>query len=310
MDNQPRESFASGLGFVLLATLGWSLSGLFVRSLPDLNVWQINCWRGYWMAVTLLCYLAVAYGKHLPDKIRAIPAPAFISSMICFAVGTTAYVAALTLTTTAVVSVIGATSPLVTGVLSPLITKERPSRIIIIAALVAAAGAAYMGYSSSDTGDTSTRNHTLGVLVSLLVPFTFAMQTLLLRRYRNLDLMPAICAGGTLAFIGCGLLGWFFTGRSGFSLDFQSLGLLMLMGPLQLAIPLIFYGMGAKHVSAATLSVLSMLDAVLNPLWPLIFVNEIPGRETVIGGTIVLGAILLSIFGGHFYGNTRRLSTR
>jgi drug/metabolite transporter, DME family len=310
MQEQPRENFASGLWFVLIATLGWSLSGIFVRMMPELSGWQINCWRGYWLGVALACYLVVAYGKRLPDQIRAIPISAFITSSLCFAIGTTAYISALTFTTTATVSVIGATSPLVTGALSPWMTNERPSRIIWFAVVIAVLGAGVIGYNAAGEEDTGTYNHAYGVAISLLVPLTFAFQTLLLRRHKSIDLMPAICLGGFVAFVGCGIMGWLFTDTPGFAVDLQSLGLLMLMGPAQLALPLIFYGMGAKHVSAAALSVLSMLDAVLNPLWPWLILDETPSRYTVIGGAIILGAVMLSIFGAHYYDNARRLSTR
>jgi drug/metabolite transporter, DME family len=309
MQEQPRENFASGLWFVLIATLGWSLSGIFAREMPHLNGWQINCWRGYWLGVALACYLVVAYGKKLPEHIKAIPISAFVTSSLCFAVGTTAYITALTLTTTATVSVIGATSPLVTGALSPWMTKERPSPIIWFAVAIAVLGAAYIGYNAAAEKNTGTYNHVFGVAISLLVPLTFAFQTLLLRRHKSIDLMPAICLGGFVAFVGCGIMGWL-TNTAGFSVDLRSFGLLMLMGPIQLALPLIFYGMGARHVSAAALSVLSMLDAVLNPLWPWYFKGETPTTSTIIGGAVILGAVLLSIFGAHYYDNARRLSTR
>lgn len=304
MTQQPQDHFGSGLAFVLMATVGWSLSGLFVRLMPHLSGFQINCWRGYWMAAALLCYLALTYGSRLPERIRAIPASALISSALCFAIGTTAYVTALTLVSTATVSVIGAMSPLITGLLSPWLTNEKPSLFIWLAAVMALVGAGIIGYNGLETGNA------LGIAISFGVPITFAIQTLLLRRHRTLDLMPAICMGGFLAFLGCGTAGWLLTDTSGFTLDFKSMGLLMLMGPLQLAIPLIFYGKGARYVSAATLSVLSMLDAVLNPLWPMLFVGEVPERLTVIGGATIVGAVMLSIFGAHYYGNARRFSTR
>ena len=57
------QSYGSGVFFVFLATLGWSLSGIFVRLMPGLDGWQLNCWRGYWMAVALLVYLVAVYGR-------------------------------------------------------------------------------------------------------------------------------------------------------------------------------------------------------------------------------------------------------
>jgi drug/metabolite transporter, DME family len=312
MTERTEDHFGTGVGFVLLATLGWSLSGLFVRFLPHLNVWQINCWRGYWMAVALICYLVARYGADFPIRVRQIPRQALWTSAICFALGTTFYVASLTLTTTATVSVIGAMSPLVAALLSPWITGEKPGFLTWIAASLALVGAAVIGWDGLRSG------HVLGIITSFAVPFTFALQTLLLRRYRTLDMMPAIALGGILAFVGAGFAPLLLNAiglanlrhTTGFDIDLQSLGVLMLMGPVQLAIPLIFYGIGARSVQGVTLALLSMIDAVLNPLWPLLVFGEIPDRLTVIGGCIILGAVLLSIFGGHINSYSRRLSTR
>ena len=81
------QTYGRGVVFVLLATLGWSLSGLFVRLLPGLDGWQINTWRGYWMAVGILCYLVFIYGRELPARFRDIPPIALILSAGFFAVG-------------------------------------------------------------------------------------------------------------------------------------------------------------------------------------------------------------------------------
>ena len=54
----------------------------------------------------------------------------------------------------------------------------------------------------------------IGMGVSLLVPFCFAMQTLTLRRYRAVDMTPAICVGGVMAFVDSGLAGYIFQGAA------------------------------------------------------------------------------------------------
>jgi len=69
------------------------------------------------------------------------------------------------------------------------------------------------------------------------------------------------------------------------------------MGPLQLSIPLIFFIKGAHSVPAITLSLIAMLDAVLNPLWPWLVVGEVPERSAFLGGSVIIAAVLLSIFG-------------
>ena len=69
------------------------------------------------------------------------------------------------------------------------------------------------------------------------------------------------------------------------------------MGAVQLAIPLIFYGKGARSVPAVALSLIVMLDVILNPLWSWIGVGEEPGLAAFIGGAIILAAVILCILG-------------
>ena len=288
------QSYGRGVGFVLLATLGWSLSGVFVRFMPELSGWQINCWRGFWTAVSILCYLVIAYGFETLAVFRRIPIAGLLFSAGFFAFGSTMYVTSLTLVSTAVISVIGASSPLFTGLLSPWVTGEKPGLAAWFAAIMALGGMGVIGWNGLENGNS------IGIAVSLLVPISFAIQTLTLRRYRRVDMTPAICLGGVMAFLGAGMAGFWFQKGGGFDVPLHYVALLAVMAFVQLAVPLIWYAKGAKSVPAVTLSLIVMLDAVLNPLWPWIFVNEVPERTTFIGGAVILLAVLISIFGGQW----------
>src|SRR5215510_14552761 len=112
------QSFGRGVFYVLLAVVGWSLSGVFVRFLPDLSGWQINCWRGYWMSVALIVYLIALYGRDTHRRFLEIPFLGLVRAAGFFAFGSTIYVTSLTLTGTAVVSVIGALSPIFSGLMA------------------------------------------------------------------------------------------------------------------------------------------------------------------------------------------------
>ena len=287
--------YAGGVAYVLLATVGWSLSGLFVRLLPDLDGWQINCWRGLFMALALLVYLVLNHGRETLERFDDIPFPAFLASAVCFAVGTTFYVSSLKFASTATVSVIGATSPLITALLSPWLTGERPHRLAWLSAVLAIGGMGVIAW------DGMVKDSMFGIMLSLGVPLTFAFQTLLLRRFRELDMMTSICAGGFIAFFlaiaGAALLGK----TSVFSVGNHHLGVLALMGVVQLAVPLVLYGWGARSVPAVSLALISMLDAVFNPLWSFLFVGEKPEFTSVIGGAIILGAVMLSVLGLRYY---------
>ena len=141
----------------------------------------------------------------------------------------------------------------------------------------------------------------IGILVSLCVPMSFAGQTLTLRRYRGYDMVPAICVGGFVTFFAAGTLG-FLAGHPGGGFDVRphNVAMLAAMGLLQLAIPLIYYAKGAKSVPAVTLSLIVMLDAVINPWWPWLLLGEMPGKAAFIGGAIIIGAVIISIFCGRW----------
>ena len=269
---------------VLLATVCWSLAGMFVRLVPGLNGWQINCWRGFSMGVVLMLWLLLIYGRNTPARFREIPLGAMISSAGFFALGSTMYVTALTFTSTANVSALGATAPVFTGIMAGLIMKERASLAAWIAAMIALAGVTFIvreGFSPDDW---------LGNLIALATAFAFAGQTMTLRRYRSFDMIPAIAVGGFATFALAGLAGGFFVPA-------ETLAVLCLMGLIQLAIPLVLYARGAKSVPAITLSLIALMDVVLNPFWSWAVMREMPTSAAIIGGLVICAALMISVLG-------------
>jgi len=290
---------------VLGATVGWSLAGMFVRFMPGLDGWQINCWRGFWMSVFLLAYLVAIYGSQTIAKFRAIPLPALLTVAGFFSAGSTLYVTSLTLAGTATVSVIGALSPIFAGLLSPWLTREKPSLASWAAAIMAVVGVGVIAWDGFSAGNV------IGILVALLVPLSFAVQTMMLRRYRAFDMVPAICAGGFVTFFLAGVLGYVFGGHpaGGFQVGLNEVLLLALMGPLQLSIPLVWYAKGAKAVPAVTLTLVAMLDVVLNPFWSWLAVGEMPAHAAFVGGFIIVSAVVISIFGDRWLSSRRAQPT-
>ena len=277
---------------------------MFVRFMPELDGWQINCWRGFWMSVFLLAYLVWIYGNRTLAKFREIPIPALIMVAGFFSAGSTLYVTSLTLAGTATVSVIGALSPIFAGLLSPWITREKPSLASWAAAFMAVVGVGIIAWDGFSAGNV------IGILVALLVPFSFAVQTMMLRRYRAFDMVPAICVGGFATFFLAGALGYVFGGHpgGGFQVNIREVLLLALMGPIQLSVPLIWYAKGAKAVPAVTLTLVAMLDVVLNPFWSWLGVGEVPAHAAFVGGFVIVSAVVISIFGDRWL-SSRSLQT-
>lgn len=280
------DHYAAGVVMVLVATFGWSLAGLFVRTMPELSGWQINCWRGGWTAVWVFLYLALTQRSRLITTMRGLPWQGVVLSAGFFALGSTLYVTSLTLTSTAIASCIGSLAPIFTAVLGWLVLRERPGWLTMLAALIAVAGVVIIFADGLETG------RWLGVVTMIIVALAFSVQTVTLRNYRAFDMVPAIALGGVLAFAAAALIG------DGLAVPVDRIARLALMALLQLAIPLILYARSAKHVPAVTLNLLALMDTVLNPLLSWIGAGEVPDEAAFVGGGVIIVAVMLSIVAG------------
>jgi len=75
-------------------------------------------------------------------------------------------------------------------------------------------------------------------------------------------------------------------------LPLHQIGLLALMGLVQLALPLILFAVGAKHVPVVPAILISVADVVLNPFWVWLVHGERPPSGTVAGGALIICAIV------------------
>lgn len=277
------SKYLLGVVCCCLATLGWSLSGLFVRTAPELDGWAVNGYRAPATSVFLFIYLALRYRgamwRHLWPRRQPY---ALLIAGLFFATGSTLYVTALTQGTVASVSVLGATSPIFAALLAWLLMRERTSVISLIATLVALVGVAVVVEAEASALATGW----LAAIISLGTAFCFAGQTVTLRQYRDLEMIPGILYGGLMVFAFITL----FVGLP--VLPQGQILLLSEMALVQLAVPLILFAVGAKHLPVVPAILISMADVVLNPFWVWLAYGEEPPSGTLAGGALILTAII------------------
>jgi drug/metabolite transporter, DME family len=281
-----------GIACCCLATLGWSLSGVFVRWVPELDGWGINGYRAPATAICLLIYLAARYRGELMRHLWPKQRQALFVVAGFFGIGSTLYVYALTMGTVASVSVLGATSPFFAALLAWLVMRERTSAAALTATVVALIGVAIVVQAEMSALATGFA----AAIISLGYAFCFAGQTVWLRRYRDLEMIPGIALGGLLVFAFVAI----FVGLP--PLPLWQIGLLSLMGLVQLALPLILFAAGAKHVPVVPAMLIALADVVLNPFWVWLVHGEQPPSGTVAGGALILSAIV----GATLYENRRQ----
>jgi drug/metabolite transporter (DMT)-like permease len=275
------------VGVMVATTLMWSIAGVVTRHLEAARSFELTFWRSAFNAlvlVLLLCWLRGAgpLWRQLQGGGRAL----WISGA-CWAVMYTAFMVALTLTTVANVLVTMATGPLLTALGTRIALKHRlPARTWCAIAL-AGAGIAWMyGHEISGGG----AQHLLGTAVALLVPLAAAVNWTLLQHLKGQetppDMLAAVLLGALISAAVTLPLAWPLQGSA------HDVGLLAMLGVVQLAIPCLMAVAAAKVLSGPEISLLGLLEVLFGVAWAWLGAGETPGAAVLAGGSLVLLALV------------------
>jgi drug/metabolite transporter, DME family len=279
------RNYLKGVIASVTATLLWSLSGVFTRHMESTDAWLLNGWRGLATAVCLGIFLAATYRGRLLGQFRRIEGKALLTCAGFFAAGSTLYLTALKQAPVANVSCLTASSPVFAAFLAWIFLRERGDGRIWLATVLAIGGTAVIFMDGVALG----WHNLAGNGFALATAFCFAGQTVALRRFRSVDMVPAIAIGALAVFL---ILGVAF---GHLAISSHDLKVVLLMGAIQLAAPIALYVYAARHVTAMQLSLITLLDVVFNPLWAWIGAGEVPQRNALIGGMVIVGAVLLTL---------------
>ena len=285
-----------GVALVLAAGVFLSIGGIGVRLIEAADEWQILFYRSLALIVTLLAVLAVrnrgALPGALPGAFRTAGAPA-VAGGLCLSFGFAGFIFSLTHTSVANTLFLLSVSPFLAALLGRFVLGEGVRRTTWLAMSAALAGVAVMVGEGFATGSP------FGNLSALLAALGFAGFTVALRRGKTRDMLPSVCLAAVFTALVAGVM--VSAGVGGFAISARDLGLCAVMGAVQIGAGLTIYTAGSRHVPAAELALLSLSEVVLGPIWVWLGVGEVPSVATVIGGAIVLGAIV-----GHAASGLRR----
>jgi drug/metabolite transporter (DMT)-like permease len=139
-------------------------------------------------------------------------------------------------------------------------------------------------------GDSLSTGSFFGNIVALAIPINFSILVMIIRKNKNLDMVPAIFYSGIFSIIYGLILSESFV--------FTSHDVLMgfFLGVPQLAFGFICITIGSRSTPSATIGLLMLTETLLGPLWVFWFLNEIPPYSTLIGGFIIILAIIIKSF--------------
>jgi drug/metabolite transporter (DMT)-like permease len=277
---------AAGAALVFGAAFVFSLGGLIFRHIEGLDIWTINFWRALTMAIALAIGLAALTRGRV---VAAFVAAGWrgLASGACIAVMMSCYMLALPRTTVANIMVIASAAPFLTALLAWFILRERPGGFAALCMAAAFGGIVLM--VANDLG----QGEMIGNALAVVMTVGMAVNVIIVRSAREASMLPAVIVGGVISTIVSAPLASFAA-----PLSAANIGLLLLLGPLQLGFGLALYVAGARRLKAAETTMIAMVESVLAPLWVWLAVSERPSTAALIGGAFVLGAVVaLTIWG-------------
>ena len=270
---------------MVLVALLWSTAGVITRQLESARSFEVTFWRSAFTVLSLLVMLPYFHGRQVFRQIRQ-GTLAFWVSGVCWSVMFTAFMVALTLTSVANVLVTMSIGPLLTALVARIFIGHRIPLRTWIAILVAGAGIVYM-YAAQ-----VAQASWLGSLVALMVPVAGAANWTVTQHSHaqghDVDLVPAVLVGAVISSVVT--LPWAFP----FQATGHDLALLAALGFGQLAIPCVLSVICARVLKAPEISLLQLLEVVFGILLAWVGANEVPRDSVLIGGAVVITALIVN----------------
>jgi RarD protein len=277
-------------GFFLVCFAGtlWSFGAPIIRYMIEARnyQWQYLFYRGLTIAIVLLIYLMVREGKTFITSFRHSGASGLLGA--CGLVAAfSGFIWSITLTTVANSLFMLATTPFVAAFLGIVFLKEKVRQLTWAAMVIALAGVLTMVLEGLGEGNF------LGNVIALISATGFAVFSVSLRWRKETPQFTTIALAGIICVVFTMLI--LFSQNSSVAMPLRNVYLSMLHG-FMVGIGLILFATGAKFLPAAELALLSMVEVIGGVLWvylPIFGIHEVPSMLTMVGGVIVLFAIIL-----------------
>ena len=268
---------------IFLGALCLSFGGIIVKSFEGANLWQILFWRQIFFSIIVALYLLFTYKKNFFKKFYDSGFPGFIAGA-SLSVGFAAYVFAMYTTTVANTNFIITTETIFLAFIGYFFLKEKINLITLISIILGMSGVLLILGSSLSI---QSSEQFIGNLVAFIMPLSFAVLVLIIRKYPKVDMIPAVFYAGILS---C-LYGLFLL--ENFAISTKDIWLAFLLGVPQLAFGFIFITIGSRTTPAVMVGLLMLMESIFAPIWVWLFYNEIPPISVLIGGIIILSAVVM-----------------
>ena len=265
---------------VFFGACALSFGGLIVKSFEGSTLWQILFWRSLFFTGVIIIFLFFNYKGNIFGAIFKSGIPGLFGGII-LSIGFASYVFAMYETTVANTNFIIQTQALFLAIFGYVFLKEKISKLTLTCIVLAVAGIIVM------LGNSLTPGQMTGNLVAFIMPISFAILILIVRKYPKVDMIPLQLVAGIFAtLIGLFMSPSIFVSSNDVLLGFTA-------GFFQVGLGFIFITIGARSTPSAFVGIIMLTEAVLGPFWAWMFANENAPLSVLIGGAVVITAVVI-----------------
>ena len=268
--------------YVALAAVAWSTAGVLQRQL-DLDTATQVFGRAVFAALALLAYVAVIERGRVARAFRSVGL-AGVAVALCVATASAGFIAALNHASVARVLFLLAASPVMAALLARVVLGEPITRRTAWAMALALGGITLM---LGAPGEGSLEGDALALLAAL----AFAVMIVITRARHDVSMAPATCLSQVILVVA------FLPFASPGEISGEDVGWLAALGIGQIGLGFALLTVGARLIPAAQVGLITLLEVVLGPLWVWLALDERPSTLTLVGGAIVIAAIVIQTRG-------------
>jgi len=277
---RPRAQHRRGVLLMVGATLCWATAGMLVRNMDLRDSWEITFWRSLFMTVFISAILLVQYGAGVRERMRAVGAAGVVAGAL-WALMYVCFILALGHTSVGNVLVLASIAPFTAALLGAIFLHERIPARTWVTMFLAVCGIVVMFTDSLGQGGM------IGNLIALIIPIAFAVNVVILRRtHAQVDMLPTLVLSGLFSMAVALPFAWPLEPTT------KDLGLLAVMGTVQLGLGVLLMIRASPHLSAAEIGLLAVLETIFGTLSVWLVVGEQPSAVALVGGAVVIGALV------------------
>ena len=270
-------------GAVVLFCSGtvFSLTAISLAGVEKASDFQFLTYRGASTTLAMLLLILARRGGR-PVSFAGVTRTVWLAGAT-LGVTSMLYILALSRTSAATTVFLLAAAPIFAASIGWLLLRERVERATIIAMGVTAIGVTITVGAGLEVGSVT------GLLFAAGIPVTVGLYSVLMRSVSGVDpVVPTLIAGSFLA-LGSAVIA---LSTDGLGVSVRDAALACVSGGIALGVGLPLFNLGHRSVAAARVPLLLMSEVVLSPLWVWIWPGQVPSVATLVGGAVILGAVV------------------